>query len=513
MAAPSDHADCDLLVIGGGINGAAIAYDAAGRGASVMLAEQRDFAEGTSSRSSKLIHGGLRYLETYDFRMVREALIEREILMAKAAHLVRPLRLVLPHVASQRPLWMIRLGLLLYDHIAPRRHLARSETLDLRDHPAGHALKAEFRRGFAYSDCRGDDARLVIANLLGAQRHGAAILARHAFLSARRDGAIWRCQLRNVATGEHREIAARAIANAAGPWVTQVAASIGASNSARRMRLVKGSHLVVRRQWPEDHGYFLQTADGRLMEAFPYEEDFTSIGTTDEPWDGAPEEVTISDKEIDYMLTEVNRFFRQPVMRSDVVWMYAGVRPLFEVGGGRDSNLSTLTRDYAFEVDHADGTAPLLTVFGGKLTTHRKMAEHALAKLTPFLTFPSPNRTATETLPGGDFGSVGYDGFRAPLLGEYAGLPAEQLDRYARLYGTRARDLLAGAKTAADLGRCLGADLYEREIDFLMETEWARTAEDIVWRRTKLGLRLSPAEIESVARYVAERLTVPTASP
>ena len=513
MAAPSDQADCDLLVIGGGINGAAIACDVAGRGVSVILVEQRDFAEGTSSRSSKLIHGGLRYLETYDLRMVREALIEREILMAKAAHLVRPLRLVLPHVASQRPLWMIRLGLLLYDHLAPRRRLAASETLDLRNHPAGNALKPEFHRGFAYSDCRGDDARLVIANLLGAQRHGAAILARHAFVSAKRDGAVWRCRLRNAAAGEQHEIAARAIANAAGPWVTQVAGSIGGSNTARRMRLVKGSHLVVRRQWPEEHGYFLQTADGRLMEAFPYEENFTSIGTTDEPWDSAPEDVTISDKEIDYMLTAVNRFFRRPVTRGDIVWMYAGVRPLFEVGGGRDSNLSTLTRDYAFEVDHADGKAPLLTVFGGKLTTHRKMAEHALAKLAPFLPFPSPSRTATEALPGGDFGSGGYDEFEAALTGEYPGAPAKQLRRYARLYGTRARDLLAGAKTVADLGRHFGAGLHAREIDFLMDTEWARTAEDVIWRRTKLGLRLSSAEIESVANYVAQRLKLASASP
>lgn len=507
MAAPSNRSDCDLLVIGGGINGAAIACDAAGRGASVILAEQRDFAEGTSSRSSKLIHGGLRYLESYDFRMVREALIEREILMAKAAHLVRPLRLVLPHVAGQRPLWMIRLGLLLYDHIAPRRYLPASKTLNLLDHPAGAALKPEFRRGFAYSDCTGDDARLVIANLLGAQQHGATILARHAFVSAARDGALWHCRLKDMETGEPRNVTARAIANAAGPWVTQVAGSIGGSNTARRMRLVKGSHLVVRRQWPGEHGYFLQTADGRLMEAFPYEEDFTSIGTTDEPWDGVPEDVVVAENEIDYMLTEVNRFFRRPVTRDDIVWMYAGVRPLFEVGGGRDSNLSTLTRDYAFEVDHADGQAALLTVFGGKLTTHRKVAEQAVAKLQPFLKLASPNRTATETLPGGDFGGEGYDGFEAALIREHPGLPANQLQRFARLYGTRARELLAGAKIPADLGQNFGADLQAREIDFLMAAEWARTANDILWRRTKLGLRLTVAEVEAVVQYIGARGT------
>jgi glycerol-3-phosphate dehydrogenase len=502
MDAPNARPDCDLLVIGGGINGAAIACDAAGRGAVVILAEQRDFAEGTSSRSSKLIHGGLRYLETYDFRMVREALIERETLMAKAAHLVRPLRLVLPHVAGQRPLWMIRLGLFLYDHIAPRRHLAASETLDLAHHAAGKALKAEFRRGFAYSDCRGDDARLVIANLLGAQRHGATILARHAFLSAERDGALWRCRMKNMETGEQKQISARAIANAAGPWVMQAADRIGGFQTERKLRLVKGSHLVVRRQWPEEHGYFLQTADGRLMEAFPYEEDFTSIGTTDEEWEGAPEDVVIGEKEIDYMLAEVNRFFRQPVTRDDIVWQYAGVRPLFEVGGGRDANLSTLTRDYSFEIDHAHGQAALLTVFGGKLTTHRKMAGQAVDKLAPQLGLRKPSRTATEQLPGGDFGSNGFEEFEMSMLRAYPGFPAAQIRRYARLYGTRARDLLAGAGLPADLGRNFGADLHEREVEFLMRTEWARSAEDIVWRRTKLGLRLTVEEIEAVARYV-----------
>lgn len=502
MNAPNRRPDCDLLVIGGGINGAAIACDAAGRGASVILAEQRDFAEGTSSRSSKLIHGGLRYLETYDFRMVREALIEREILMAKAAHLVRPLRLVLPHVAGQRPLWMIRLGLFLYDHIAPRRHLAASETLDLAGHPAGNALKQEYRRGFAYSDCRGDDARLVIANLLGAQCHGATILARHAFVSAERESALWRCRLKNMETGEQKQISARAIANAAGPWVMQAAGCIGGFNSARKLRLVKGSHLVVRRQWPEEHGYFLQTADGRLMEAFPYEEDFTSIGTTDEPWEQSPEDVVIADREIEYMLAEVNRFFRQPVTRDDIIWQYAGVRPLFEVGGGRDASLSTLTRDYSFEIDHADGRAALLTIFGGKLTTHRKMAEQAVDKLAPYLNLKSPSRTATETLPGGDFGSDGIDGFETSMLRTYPGFPAMQIRRYARLYGTRTRDLLAGAASPSDLGRCLAADLHEREVEFLMSTEWARTAEDIVWRRTKLGLRLTAVEIEALADYV-----------
>jgi glycerol-3-phosphate dehydrogenase len=282
----------------------------------------------------------------------------------------------------------------------------------------------------------------------------------------------------------------------------QAASSIGGFQTARKLRLVKGSHLVLRRQWPEEHGYFLQTADGRLMEAFPYEGDFTSIGTTDEPWDQSPEDVVIADKEIDYMLAEVNRFFRQPVTRDDIVWQYAGVRPLFEVGGGRDANLSTLTRDYSFEIEHADGQAALLTVFGGKLTTHRKMAEQAVDKLAPPLGLKNPSRTATEALPGGDFGSEAFEAYESALLRTYPGFPALQIRRYARLYGTRARDLLAGAASTDDLGRCLGADLHEREVDFLMATEWAGTAEDIVWRRTKLGLRLTAAEIEAVDGYV-----------
>jgi glycerol-3-phosphate dehydrogenase len=295
---------CDLFVIGGGINGAAVACDAAGRGLSVALAEGCDFAEGTSSRSSKLIHGGLRYLETYDFRLVRDALREREILMAKTPHLVTPLRLVLPHAPGLRPRWMIRLGLFLYDYLAPRKQLAASESIDFATHPAGAALKPEFRLGFAYSDCRGDDARLVIANLLGAQAHGARILARHRFVAARRDGDAWNIELENAISGERFPVRARALVNAAGPWVIATGTAIEGVAATRRLRLVKGSHIVVPRQWDGDHGYFLQTRDGRTMEAFPFEDDFTSIGTTDEPWDEPPERVRIAEPEIDYSASQ-----------------------------------------------------------------------------------------------------------------------------------------------------------------------------------------------------------------
>ncbi len=491
----------DLAVIGGGINGAAIACDASGRGLRVALAEMQDFAEGTSSRSSKLIHGGLRYLETYDFKLVRDALIEREILMRRTPHLVWPLRLVLPHVESQRPRWMIRLGLLFYDYLAPRRVLRRSETIDLHRHQAGEALKPGYRHAFAYSDCRGDDARLVIANLLGAERHGARILARHRFIAAEREGDLWRITLENK--GSRLEIASRALVNAAGPWVVDVAGKMKVP-VGRRLRLVRGSHIVVPRQWPGDHGYFLQTRDGRLMEAFPYEGDFTSVGTTDEPWDEAPEKVRISDKEVDYMLAEVNEFLRKPVTRADIIWSYSGVRPLFETGGGRDGDLSTLTRDYSFEIDHEEGRAPALTVFGGKLTTHRRLAEHAMQKLCAVMPWPAACPSRSDVLPGGDFGPGGLESYGNALRARLPWLPETQANRYVRLYGTRTGDLLHGAQGLADLGPLIGADLYCREVDFLKQTEWAETVEDIVWRRTKLGLRLSPVEIAGLQSYLKE---------
>lgn len=495
----------DLFVIGGGINGAAIACDAAGRGLGVALAEERDFAEGTSSRSSKLIHGGLRYLETYDFRLVRHALLEREILMAKAPHLVWPIRLVLPHVPSLRPRWMIRLGLLFYDFLAPRRQLPRSQSIDLRQHEFGRALKPSVIHAFAYSDCRGDDARLVIANLQGAQTHGADIFARHRFVGARRHPDYWQIDLENTLTKQRLDIQAKILVNAAGPWVISVGETIDGVVTARRLRMVRGSHIVVPRLWEGEHGYFLQTRDNRTMEAFPYEDDFTSIGTTDEPWDEAPEKVTVSEKEIDYMLDEVNQYLRDPVSRADIVWRYAGVRPLFEVGGGRDGDLSTLTRDYAFEINGGEGQAAALTVFGGKLTTHRRLAEHAMTELERLLPGLKPGRTRTEALPGGDFGAGGLEGFATDLRRDFSWLPEKQLRRYARLYGTRARRLLGPAQRPADLGRSFGADLYAREVDYLMDQEWALAADDIVWRRSKLGLRLSAAEIEALGTYMASR--------
>ncbi|QIG49718.1 glycerol-3-phosphate dehydrogenase [Nordella sp. HKS 07] len=501
----------DLFVIGGGINGAAIACDAAARGLRVGLSEMQDFAEGTSSRSSKLIHGGLRYLETYDFKLVRDALIEREILMRRTPHLVWPLRLVLPYVASQRPRWMIRLGLLFYDYLAHRKVLKRSEAIDLHKHPAGGALKNDYRHAFAYSDCRGDDARLVIANLLGAKRGGADIWARHRFVTAARDGELWRITLEKVSDGGQVTLQSRALVNAAGPWVVDVAGRMKVP-VGRKLRLVRGSHIVVPRQWEGEHGYFLQTQDGRLMEAFPYERDFTSIGTTDEPWEDAPEKVAISDQEIDYMLAEVNGFLRKPVTRADIVWSYSGVRPLFETGGGRDGDLSTLTRDYSFEIDHGQGQAPVLTVFGGKLTTHRRLAEHAMQKLCAVMPWPANSPSRTDILPGGDVGPAGIEAYRNSFKQRFPWLPETQADRYVQQFGARAEEMLNGAGNLADLGPLIGADLHQREVDYLMDTEWARTVEDIIWRRSKLGLRLSPVEIGRLAAYLKDRPTLPQSS-
>lgn len=502
--AQGDSRPVDLFVIGGGINGAAIACDAAGRGLSVALAEARDFAEGTSSRSSKLIHGGLRYLETGDFRLVRDALQEREILMQRIPHLVRPLRLVLPHAPGLRPRALLRLGLLIYDHLARRDRLPASQAIDFRRHPAGQPLQSRYRHGFAYSDCRGDDARLVIANLLGAREYGAHILPRHRFLKADRAEGLWRVELEDVVGGGRRTLRARALVNAAGPWVMETGRTLPTS-TGKRLRLVKGAHVVVPRLWEGEHGYFFQTRDGRTMEVFPYEDDFTSIGTTDEPWDEPPEQVSVAGHEIDYMLNEVNAYLKRPVQRSQILWEYAGVRPLFESGGTRDGDLSTLTRDFAFEIDHQEGRAAALTVFGGKLTTHRRLAERALAQLAPFLPSARPGRTRTEVLPGGHLGEGGLEGFTASLQRRAPWLPAATCRRWARSYGDRALRMLDGARGLPDLGIHFGADLYQREVDHLCEDEWAYAVEDVLWRRSKLGLRFNPAQTAALDAYLQQR--------
>jgi len=473
----------DLLVIGGGINGAGIARDAAGRGLSVVLCEQGDLAGGTSSASSKMIHGGLRYLEHYEFRLVREALAEREVLLDIAPHLVHPLRFVLPHDASLRPAWMIRVGLFLYDRLGGRRRLAGSHGLDLVADPAGEPLRNERRKGFVYTDCRVDDSRLVVLNALGAAELGATILTRTRCAEARRDGGAWIVVLRDAITGRERSMRARILVNAAGPWVNKVHDASIAAAATLRVRLVKGSHIVVARLYDGDHAYILQNDDGRVVFALPFEENFTLIGTTDVPYAGDPNGIQIDSDEIDYLCAAVNRYFKRPIGAGDVVWSYAGVRPLLDDGAG---DPAAVTRDYRLEIEAPEGGAPLLSVFGGKITTYRRLAEQAMAKLAPYTPGVGGPWTASSPLPGGDIDDAAR--FLNQTRARYPWLPAGLAARYVNAYGTLTAALLDGADGLDDLGHDFGAGLFEREVAYLADTEWARSAEDILWRRSKLGL-------------------------
>jgi glycerol-3-phosphate dehydrogenase len=483
----------DLLVIGGGINGVGIARDAAGRGLDVVLCEQDDLASGTSSRSGKLVHGGLRYLEYYDFRLVREALIEREVLLAAAPHIIWPMRFVLPHSPEQRPAWLIRLCLFLYVHLGGRKRLPGTRTLDLHSAPEGRPLRKAFRKAFEYSDCWVDDARLVVLNALDAAERGALILTRTQCVSARREGNLWQAELVCRQSGERRMVHARALVNAAGPWVEQVLGRVAGSNSRRRVRLIKGSHIVTEKFWDGPQAYLLQNTDKRVIFVNPYEGDLALIGTTDIAVDGEPESVAIEQAEIDYLLAVVNRYFEHEVTTADIVHSFAGVRPLYDDDA---TNPSAVTRDYVFEVEPEQpkpGLAPMLSVFGGKITTYRKLAEHALAKLAPHFDRLGPAWTARAALPGGDM-AAGFDRFLAAFEQGHAWLPAGLAEHYARLYGTRARDLLGAAAGIPDLGQYFGEQLYEREVDYLCRIEWARTAEDVLERRTKCGLHLSESQ-------------------
>jgi len=481
-----DHGIVDVAVIGGGINGAGIARDAAGRGLKVLLCEKADLAEGTSSRSGKLIHGGLRYLEYYEFRLVREALIEREVLLALAPHIVRPMRFVLPHSPEQRPAWLIRLGLLLYDHLGGRKRLAGCRRIDMRNRPEGAPLKSDYRLAFEYSDCWVDDARLVVLNALDAARSGAVVLTRTAATAARRVDGLWHVELRDE-TGADHQVAARALVNAAGPWVEDVIARVAGRNTSQRLRLVKGSHIVVPKFWRGPHAYLLQNDDRRVVFVNPYEGDLCLIGTTDIPYSGRPEDAAIDDAEIEYLLAAVNRYAREPVARSSILHAFSGVRPLFDDNA---DNPSAVTRDYMLELDVEAGRAPLLSVFGGKITTFRKLAEQAIERLAPFLPDVGRRWTGAVPLPGGDIADADLAGFTVALSRRRAFLPPSLAQHYAGLYGTRADELLGDAKAVADLGEHFGGLLYQREVQFLIDTEWARDASDILERRTKHGLHL-----------------------
>ena len=503
----------DLAIIGGGINGCGIARDAAGRGWKVLLCERADLGAGTSSASTKLIHGGLRYLENHEFRLVREALTEREVLWGIAPHVIRPLRFVLPHRRGSRPAWLLRLGLFVYDHLGGRRRLRPTRTIRLHDDPAGAALKQEFVLGFEYSDCSVDDARLVVLNAVDAAERGADIAPRTTCLSARRADGLWQLDLRDETTGERRSGRARALINAAGPWVAEVAGSVIGAPVAGSVRLVKGSHIVVPRLYDHAACTILQNADGRVVFVIPYEDDFTLIGTTDEDFTGDATLVQASEAEIDYLCRAAGLYLRRPVTPQMVVWSFAGVRALFDDGSAAPQQAR---RDYVLTLDAPPQQPALLSVFGGKITTYRRLAETALGMLSPYLPAvrgQRPGWTGHASLPGGDFAPDGFEAelqaarIRVPFLAEAT------LRRLLRAYGTRTYAWLDGATSAAGLGQVYGADLTEAEVRYLVRAEWARTGEDVVWRRSKLGLRLSPDEIaavdEAVRRMVEEELAAP----
>lgn len=488
----------DLAIIGGGVNGCGIARDASGRGASVILFEQNDLASATSSASTKLIHGGLRYLEHYEFRLVREALMEREVLWRLAPHIIWPLRFVLPHHRGLRPAWLLRLGLFLYDYIGGRKLLPPTRTLDLAQDEAGKPLKGEDRKAFEYSDCWVEDARLVVLNAADAAERGAEIRTRSKVIAADRDGDLWR--VTTESQGERQTIRAKALVNAAGPWVGDVLGGVVRSNTQAAIRMVQGSHIVVPRLYAHERCYIFQNSDGRIIFAIPYERDFTLIGTTDRDYRGNPAEVAATPEEVSYLCAAASEYFARPVTPDSVVWTYSGVRPLYDDGA---SKAQEATRDYVLTLDAPAGAAPLLSVFGGKITTYRRLAEAAIEKLSPHASWAGkPRWTRSGTLPGGDFPVQGYDALVAEIAAAHPWLARATAARLVRAYGTKSRDILAGAQNQADLGRCFGADLYEREVAYLMRAEWALRGDDVLWRRTKLGLRLAPAERQALDDYM-----------
>ena len=531
---------CDVLVVGGGINGAGIARDLAGRGLSVVLCEQHDLARHTSSSSTKLIHGGLRYLEYCEFSLVRKALAERERLLRSAPHIMWPLRFVMPHDPSMRPVWMVRIGLFLYDHLAKREWLPGSTTVDLRNHAVGVPLKPQYSRGFVYSDGWVDDARLVVLNAIDAAARGATILTRCRCEQARRTPVGWRVTLapENAAP---LTVQARALVNAAGPWTGEFLRDRAQVQSARSLRLVKGSHIVVPRMFEHDHAYIFQNPDKRIIFAIPYEGDFTLIGTTDVEISGAPDSARIDADEIAYLCEQASRYFAQPVRPADVVWSYSGVRPLLDDESGA---ASAVTRDYLLEFDDApdagppqgghtpsggrraaprgSNTSPLLSVWGGKITTFRKLAEEAADGIVQRLGESRPAWTGPALLPGGDLsGWIGpphrpdtdIARFVTELARRQPQLPPAVVARWARCYGSRVDLLLGWADNPASLGAEVAPGLYEVELHYLARHEWARSADDVLWRRTKLGLHLAPAQRDAVAAWWARHHAQPVAAP
>ncbi|PCI32854.1 MAG: glycerol-3-phosphate dehydrogenase [Alphaproteobacteria bacterium] len=489
-------AEYDLLIIGGGINGTGIARDAAGRGLKVLLVERDDLASATSSRSTKLIHGGLRYLEYYEFLLVRKALTEREILLKAAPHIIHPMKFILPHEKHLRPKWLIRLGLFLYDHLGMRKTLGRSRQIAINATESGNPLKDHFTDGFTYYDCTVDDARLVVLTALDARDQGAEILTRTTFLTAQNKGDHWQAQLSGG-----RQVTARVMINAAGPWVSDIIDDGLSLPAHNRLRLIKGSHIIVPKLFDGEAAYILQNGDGRIIFAIPYEDDFTLIGTTDVAFDGDPAQVTISTAEIDYLCQHINQYFKptlphgQPLSASDVVSHYAGVRPLYD---DATQEASAVTRDYVLAL-REDAGAPLLSVFGGKITTYRHLAEKALERLAEFFPTMADPWTGQARLPGGDIDD--WDQFLLEQKASYPELEPALCARYARLYGRRMEQMLT---TRRDDTKLIGPGLYDYEVEFLIRTEWARTAEDILWRRTKLGLTWSDTDVAQLEKWLTE---------
>jgi glycerol-3-phosphate dehydrogenase len=487
----------DILVVGGGVNGCGIARDAAGRGFSVLLVERGDLGGATSSASSKLIHGGLRYLEHREFRLVREALAEREVLLRIAPHIIRPMRFVLPHRPEMRPRWMIRAGLFLYDHLARRVSLPGAESFSTKGDPRAAPLRPEITAAFAYSDAWVEDSRLVVLNARDAARRGARVLVRTAMVSAKRGADAWACTLRDAADGgAEREVRARVLVNAAGPWVEQ-ALGIAGVRDAGRVRLVRGSHVVLPALYDGEHAFILQNDDGRVVFVIPYEGAFSLVGTTDVPHEGDPAEARCTDEEAEYLCAAVGRQFRRAPRPEGIVWRFSGVRPLRDDGAG---DPSAVTRDYSLSLDTSGGGAPALSVFGGKITTFRRLAEEAMDRLGGVL--PGGARTpwtGTTPLPGGDLGGLDLPAFERAAADRHPWLPRPVLRRLVRSYGSELDAVLGGARRWEDMGADLGGGFTERELDWLRAEEWARTAEDVLWRRTRLGLHLDPSQRAAVA--------------
>ncbi|MCY7386465.1 MAG: glycerol-3-phosphate dehydrogenase [Burkholderiales bacterium] len=498
----SEH-NYDLAIVGGGINGCGIARDAAGRGLKVLLLEQDDLASATSSWSSKLIHGGLRYLEQNEFRLVRESLQEREVLLKLAPHIIQPLEFILPHDSSMRPAWMVRLGLFMYDHIGGKISLPGSRGVSFPDQQYSAGLKSSIRQGFFYSDARVDDARLTVLNAVSAREHGAEIRTRTRVTGGKRVGDVWQIGMSNIDTGETSEARARGVVNAAGPWVKQLLDDAVHVPMTATVKLVKGSHIVVPRVHDQQHAYILQNDDKRVVFIIPLEEKLSLIGTTDVHVKSVAEGHQISKAEITYLIHAANQFLAKPLHEADVVWSYAGVRPLYDDGA---ANPSEITRDYVLKTDHQGGKLPLLSIFGGKITTYRRLAEHALEELSPYFPALSKAWTGDEPLPGGEFDTL-PEAIDALAI-THPSLPIDYLSRLVRRHGTRAEKLLKGTRAMSDLGELFGAGaslLSEREIDFCIREEWARKPDDILWRRTKCGLHMDEAERSRAATFIEAR--------